>query len=145
MATSGLKKYVLYGAPMSCRVLMVDDNENDLLFTRIALQRCGVDYDLRAFERAQEALDMLATDPAHGIDLILLDINMPGMDGFAFLKAFEALPEQQRGHIGVVMLSSSSDPADRARAAAHPCVRGFMSKPLDKTHAASLIQLVDAP
>ena len=44
---------------MSCRVLMVDDNENDLLFTRIALQRSGVDYQVRAFERAQEALQGL--------------------------------------------------------------------------------------
>ncbi|QHE78025.1 response regulator [Hydrogenophaga sp. PBL-H3] len=127
---------------MSCRVLTIDDNENDLLFTRIALQRCGVDYDIRAFERAQEALSLLATDPAHGIDLILLDINMPVMDGFAFLRAFEALPAAQRGHAVVVMLSSSSDPADRSRAAAHACVRGFVSKPLDKDTAAGLVRLI---
>ena len=67
---------------MSCRVLMVDDNENDLLFTRIALQRSGVDYEVHAFERAREALELLSTRPNHGIDLILLDINMPVMDGF---------------------------------------------------------------
>ena len=127
---------------MSCRVLTIDDNENDLLFTRIALQRCGVDYDIRAFERAQEALSLLATDPAHGIDLILLDINMPVMDGFAFLRAFEGLPAAQRGHAVVVMLSSSSDPADRSRAAAHACVRGFVSKPLDKDTAAGLVRLI---
>ncbi|MDP3166805.1 MAG: response regulator [Hydrogenophaga sp.] len=124
---------------------MIDDNENDLLFTRIALQRCGVDYEVRGVERAQEALQMLTTDPAHGIDLILLDINMPVMDGFGFLRAFEALPAEQRGHTVVVMLSSSSDPVDRARAAGHACVRGFLSKPLDKTAAANLIHLVHAP
>lgn len=129
---------------MSCRVLMVDDNENDLLFTRIALQRCGVEYDILSFERAQEAIHMLASDPAHGIDLILLDINMPGMDGFGFLKAFEALPPGQRGQAVVVMLSSSSDPADQARAARHATVRGFMQKPLDKTDAAHLVHLVQS-
>lgn len=127
---------------MSCRVLMVDDNENDLLFTRIALQRCGVDYEIQAFERAQEALAMLGTRPDHGIDLILLDINMPGMDGFGFLQAFEALPARQRGRAVVVMLSSSSDPADHSRAAGHASVRGFLSKPLDKDAAAGLIRLV---
>ncbi|MDP1684817.1 response regulator [Hydrogenophaga sp.] len=130
---------------MSCRVLMVDDNENDLLFTRIALQRSGVDFDVQAFERAQEALQMLAATPDHGIDLILLDINMPVMDGFGFLQAFEALPPAQRGHAVVVMLSSSSDPADRTRAAGHACVRDFLRKPLDKVAAAKLIDLVHAP
>ncbi|MDP1781247.1 response regulator [Hydrogenophaga sp.] len=127
---------------MSCRVLMVDDNENDLLFTRIALQRSGVDFEIHGFERAQEALKMLAGTPEHGIDLILLDINMPVMDGFGFLQAFDALPASQRGHAVVVMLSSSSDPADRARASAHPSVKGFLNKPLSKTAAADLIGLV---
>lgn len=126
---------------MSCRVLMIDDNENDLLFTRIALQRSGVDYDIRSFERAQEALTMLSTEPDHGTDLILLDINMPVMNGFAFLKAFDALSAAQRGHAVVVMLSSSSDPADRRQAAQHACVQGFVSKPLDKDTAAGLLRL----
>jgi CheY-like chemotaxis protein len=136
------KKDVLSGALMSCRVLTIDDNENDLLFTRIALQRSGVEYDIRAFERAQEALTMLSTEPDHGTDLILLDINMPVMNGFAFLEAFEALPEAQRGRAVVVMLSSSSDPADRRRAAQHACVRGFLNKPLDKDTAAGLMGLI---
>lgn len=130
---------------MSCRVLTIDDNENDLLFTRIALQRCGVDCEIRAFERAREALAMLANDPTHGTDLILLDINMPVMDGFAFLQAFEALSAAQRGHAVVVMLSSSSDPLDRSRAARHPSVLGFVSKPLDKDTAAGLTRLVRSP
>ncbi|MFN7123502.1 MAG: response regulator [Hydrogenophaga sp.] len=127
---------------MSCRVLMVDDNENDLLFTRIALQRSGVDCEVQAFERAQEALDLLSSRPDHGVDLILLDINMPVMDGFAFLRAFEALPAGHRAHTVVVMLSSSSDPADHSRAAGHACVRGFLNKPLDKDAAAGLIRLI---
>jgi CheY-like chemotaxis protein len=127
---------------MSCHVLMVDDNENDLLFTRIALERSGVDYKIRACERAQEALKLLAAEPGHRTDLILLDINMPVMDGFGFLVAFEALPAEHRGDAVVVMLSSSSDPADRARASGHACVRGFLSKPLDKATAADLIHWV---
>lgn len=130
---------------MSCHVLLIDDNENDLLFTRIALQRSGADCEIRACERAEEALRLLATEPRYRTDLILLDINMPVMDGFGFLQAFEALPAEQRGHTVVVMLSSSSDPVDRARAAGHACVQGFLNKPLNKTAAAELIQRVHTP
>lgn len=130
---------------MSCHVLMIDDNENDLLFTRIALQRSGVEYQVQACERAQEALTLLTADLPRRPDIILLDINMPVMDGFGFLRAFEALPAAQRGHTVVVMLSSSSDPADRARAAGHACVRGFLNKPLDKAAAAGLIHLAHTP
>jgi len=87
---------------MSCRVMMVDDNDNDLLFTRLMLQRSGVDYEVQAFERAEQALRHLSETPDHGVSLILLDINMPVMNGFAFLAAFEALPPARREGVSVL-------------------------------------------
>ena len=125
---------------MPMRLMLVDDNENDLLFTRLALQRSGVDCEVFAFERAEEALALLRDDPAHDIDIILLDINMPGLDGFGFLAAFEALPASR--HVAVVMLTSSSDPSDQQRAFLHRSVRRFLIKPLSKVDAASLIELI---
>jgi len=125
---------------MSCRVMMVDDNDNDLLFTRLMLQRSGVDYDVLAFERAEQALSHLSDTPDHGVSLILLDINMPVMDGFAFLTAFEALREAHRVGVSVLLLTSSSDPADKARAERFACVKGYLTKPLDKITAAGLVR-----
>jgi CheY-like chemotaxis protein len=124
---------------MSTRVMMVDDNDSDLLYTRVTLQRCGEPCEVLAFERAQDALDHLGR-PDHGVALILLDINMPVMDGFAFLDAFEALPPAQRGGASVVMLSSSSDPADRERAQRYQSVTGYLIKPLDRGEAAALLR-----
>lgn len=125
--------------------MLVDDNENDLLFTHIALQRCGVEYEISKFERAEEALKWLISDPLHGVDLILLDINMPGMGGFDFLEVFESIPLIQRRDSVVVLLTSSSDPADRQRASRYATVRGFLSKPLDRTVAGSLVDLIGYP
>ncbi len=127
---------------MPLRILMIDDNEDDLLFTRIALTRCGVDYDIKAHIKAQDALDELRCTPDHGVDLILLDINMPVMNGFDFLEAFEALTPEQRGPAVVVLLSSSRDAIDRERAARFDSVRGFMTKPLERAAAAELPTLI---
>lgn len=124
---------------MTCQLIIVDDDENDLFFTRIALERCGVLYDAMSFDMAKNALTWLKSHPPPS--LILLDINMPEMDGFEFLEAFEALPLSIRGQIAIVMLSSSSDPADKARAAQFPSVRGYFIKPLDREAAASLMDL----
>jgi CheY-like chemotaxis protein len=123
---------------MPLRVLTIDDNEDDLLFTRIALTRCGVEYTIDAYLKAQEALDHLRDTPSHGVDLILLDINMPVMNGFDFLEAFEALTPAQRGSAVVVLLTSSSDSSDRESAARFASVRGFLTKPLERSAAAEL-------
>jgi CheY-like chemotaxis protein len=124
---------------MPCRVMMVDDNDNDLLFTRLTLQRCGVPCEAIAFTHAQAALDHLRDTPGHGVDLVLLDINMPVMNGFDFLEAFEQLPPASRQGTVVAMLSSSSDPGDRRRAEGFACVRGYLTKPLDRATAAALL------
>ena len=126
---------------MKCRVMMVDDNDNDLLFTRLMLERSGVGFEVLGFERAAEALDHLRQTPDHGVAIILLDINMPVMNGFDFLEAFEALEPSARGGAVVMMLSSSSDPADRDRAARHASVKGYLTKPLDRQVAAALPKL----
>ena len=124
---------------MPCRVMMVDDNDNDLLFTRLTLQRCGVPCEVMAFTHAQAALDHLRDTPGHGVELILLDINMPVMNGFDFLDAFERLPADSRQGTVVAMLSSSSDPGDRRRAEGFASVKGYFTKPLDRATAASLL------
>ena len=74
-------------------------------------------------------------------DLILLDINMPVMDGWQFLSALAALPKPRE--VPVVMLTSSIDAQDMARARTFPAVRGFFSKPLSNPMLDQVLALVE--
>lgn len=122
-------------------VMVVDDSEADLLFTRIMLERCGAGFGVCQFESAPEALRYLQQDWG-AVGLILLDINMPRMNGWEFLEAYGELVRDlasgRVAHPTVVMLSSSPDPDDQARALASPWVRGYIEKPLDLAQAAAL-------
>lgn len=123
------------------RILLIDDSEPDLIYTRIVLERAKVVREIVDFESARDALAWLERPDCPGVDLILLDINMPGMNGFDFLRAYEAVTVRRRTP-SVVMLSSSADPADRRCAEGFGSVRGFVTKPLASGQAQGLVDLI---
>lgn len=126
---------------MAYHVMLIDDSEPDTLYTSIVLQRCGQPFEVTTFESARDALAHLERGGLPP-DIILLDINMPGMDGFEFLEHYQKLGPMQRAGAVVVMLTSSPDPADRERAMNYPVVRAYLTKPVDAASAAALVQYV---
>ena len=128
---------------MSKTVIIIDDNEDDLLFAQISVQRCGHPADLKEFLRAQDALAFLASAELVKPALVLLDINMPVMNGFDFLDAFEQLPIASRANVMVVMLTSSIDERDRQRAFSYASVKDYTRKPIERSKVAALLQLLD--
>lgn len=114
------------------RVLLIDDSEADLLYGRLMLERHGAVSHVLTFECAEQALRYLDGPQGPEVDLILLDINMPGMDGFGFLQAYERSGRALGApDAPVVMLTSSPDPVDQRRAGRHACVVGYLTKPID--------------
>lgn len=128
---------------MNKTVIIIDDNEDDLLFAQINVERCGHPADIKQFMRAKDALDYLASGDELGPVLVLLDINMPVMNGFDFLNEYEKLPIASRPTMMVVMLTSSMDERDRQRALAYASVKDYVPKPIARTEVASLLEALD--
>jgi CheY-like chemotaxis protein len=123
------------------RILLVDDNEPDNVYHEVVLRRAGFDGELRVFEVAEEALaylQQLPPDPDDHTSLVLLDINMPGMDGWDFARAVSPLLDQ-RPRLKVTVLTSSSAPEDMARASLVPSLHGYITKPLHLPEARQLL------
>lgn len=112
-------------------VWLIDDNSMENLVHEQMMGKGSFAGKTMAFTGAAEALDLLRTLPADELpELIMLDIMMPGMDGFAFLDAYAGLDVSIRTYCRVVMLSSSDSFKDLNRANKNPIVRKFLNKPL---------------
>ena len=123
-------------------VMLIDDSEADLLFSRIIVDRAGICRDVLAFDNAPAALEHLQAPAGNEVDLILLDINMPGMDGFQFLQAYDPIHGARQARAVVVMLTSSPDPHDRVQAERYACVRGYVVKPITLAAAQRLHEML---
>lgn len=119
--------------PQLCSVLLVDDDPTTNYLNRKLLAKMGLAPEVLIARNGQEALAAVHAHCQEGSrtcpDLILLDVNMPLMNGFEFLDAYRELPPAQQCSTVVVMLTTSLHPRDVERAHGLP-VSGFLSKPL---------------
>ena len=113
--------------------LLVDDDQTTNFLNQLLLKRLGVTEKLLIAINGQEALDLLQIHCQDASDecpvLILLDVKMPVMDGFAFLEAYDKLQLPQKKAIIIVMLTTSLHPQDVERVKKLN-IAGFLNKPL---------------
>ena len=129
--------------PKLTSVLLVDDDSTTNYLNTLLIKRMGISQNLFVAENGREALTTLSqVCPAPNANcpaLILLDINMPVMNGIEFLEAYQHLPLAQRQAIVVVLLTTSVSPRDLTRVATLP-IAGTLTKPLTEGKLTTLLQ-----
>lgn len=111
------------------RIVLVDDNDDDNFYHARVIRKSGFTGELLTLEDGFQALAFVNEDPLTLPTLILLDINMPGMNGFEVAEQVEPIVIVTPTTI-LVMLTSSSSPDDIGRAKRTKGISGFLTKPL---------------
>ncbi len=116
------------------RILFVDDDDSIREFVTMALADEG--YEVLTAPHGAAALEILAKDtPA----LILLDMRMPIMDGWSFLKAYQEVPAP---HAPIIALTASRNTLESQ---VPPDVNGFLAKPFDLDELIELVEKYVSP
>jgi CheY-like chemotaxis protein len=124
-------------------VLLVDDDPISLFLHRAAINNTSAVSHTHEVLNGEDALKFISEHCQSTLadlscpDLVLLDLNMPIMDGFEFLEALEKSGLRSQNNIRIVIVSSSSNPKDHERAKQHN-VWKYLNKPLTKAAIESL-------
>jgi len=120
-------------------ILLVDDDPTSCFLTQYIVEEMKLTDQVYTATSGREALDFIrskGTLPDFSLDLILLDINMPDMDGFEFLEAFENLPNKLKS--SVVMLTTSSNMRDVDKAKVYRVI-DYVNKPITEDKLIDII------
>lgn len=120
-------------------VLLVDDSDATNELTSFHLRRLKLCDEIYVKKNGKEAL-LFLQEKKISPDLILLDINMPVMNGFEFLEAYSKLELSSKDSIIIVLLTSSSNPSDISSAQENSWVKGYFQKPLEKATILKIIE-----
>jgi chemotaxis family two-component system response regulator Rcp1 len=125
-------------------ILLVEDNAGDVRLTREALHDARVSNRLSVAKDGVEAMAMLRHEPPYGDvtrpDLVLLDLNLPKLDGRQVLASIKTDPDLQR--IPVVVLTTSEAEEDVLRSYdLH--ANAFISKPVDFDQFTKVMQSIE--
>ena len=114
------------------KILIIDDNIIDQIVTKKLLKKNLNMTESYAVSSGKDGITWLENFKMDLEDklIILLDIKMPEMDGFAFLEEFEKLDKKNSSQIMIFMLSSTLDPNDKTRAKNNVYVKTLLCKPL---------------
>lgn len=113
------------------KVLCVDDDPVTLMICKMVMAKAAFTQKIALAENGKVAIDLLNADPeATEVELVLLDLNMPVMNGWDFLDEFVRSQRHKLPAARIVILSSSVNPEDYEKARSYDVVIDFIKKPL---------------
>lgn len=122
----------------SLKILLVDDNPGDVRLAQKMLAKSSVPHGLEVAGDGQAALERLASGPPP--DLIILDLNLPRMDGLEFLRRMKSDP--QVCAIPVLVMSSSRA-AEDVLGSYERHANSYVSKPSDASGYADVMRAIE--
>jgi len=115
-------------------IMLIDDDADDNFFHEREIKKYSPDIIVIIKNKGLDALEFLKSnkDKETHPDLIFLDINMPGMNGWEFLQEYDSLDKELQSMAVVIMLTTSQNPDDVAKAKKWNCVCEYINKPLTR-------------
>lgn len=123
------------------KILLVEDDQLDVISVERSLNKIDQDVELFTAYNGIEALEVLKENPENLPDIILLDLNMPIMNGIEFLQTIKA--DDRYKNIEVFIMTTSGEEADR-RKAEELSISGYLIKPLNFTNNNKRTDSLDA-
>ena len=122
-------------------ILLVEDDQVDMMSVTRALKQIHVTNPVVHRESGEDALNYLEDDPNDKPCIILLDLNMPIMNGIEFLKTVK--DDDRFRHIPVVVLTTPDEQQDKLNTFNFG-VAGYMAKPVDHLQFVEVMRSIDA-
>ncbi len=120
-------------------ILLVEDDQVDAMTVKRALHELNVTNELLRATNGEEALALLRNGHNTHPCIILLDLNMPKMNGLEFLTVIKK--DETLRHIPVIVLTTSKEERDRLESFKHS-VAGYMIKPVDYVQFVETIRMI---
>lgn len=109
------------------KILLVEDNILNQEVAKEILKEAGIQVDIAS--DGDEALAIMQEVPAHTYDLILMDIQMPRMDGYTVTKKIRSLPNKENANIPILALTANAYEEDKNQSI-EAGMNGYISKPI---------------
>jgi len=129
------------------KIGIIDEDKVLIFLTRKMIKNVNPEIEVMSCEEATDALNYLSnnqSNPDKLPDIILLDINLPIMDGWEFLEEYDKLVNTFPKEIKLYMFSSSISAIDKDRAIQNPLVEDYLIKPLTEEKLSKIINDVNS-